>query len=160
MALEFSSADPRSGLGIFALFLTLAMILAVLAPLMVWYFRRQRQLLPALEEIRTDQLFMKIAYTTQRESELPRQGYLRSLTSDRATLVVADRGLRKGSQLHLDLGNLRNQDGAAAAPILGKVTQMKSLGGSPENILVNIQFIEHNLPMHEMRQLQTELPPA
>jgi hypothetical protein len=37
---------------------------------------------------------------------------------------------------------------------------MKSLGGSPENILVNIQFIEHNLPMHEMRQQQMEQPPA
>lgn len=160
MALEFSSADPGGGVGVFALFLAFAMVLAALPLLMVWYFRRQRQLWPPCEETRTDQLFMKIAYTTDRESELPRQGYLRSLTSDRATLVVADRGLRKGSQLHLDLGKLRAQDGAATAPILGKVTQMKSLGGSPENILVNIQFIEHNLPMHEMRQLQTELPPA
>jgi hypothetical protein len=160
MALELSSTDPGGGIGVFALFLTFVAILAVLAPVLVWYFRRQRQLIPPLEEIRTDQLSMKIAYTTERESEAPRQGYLRSLTSDRATLVVADRGLRKGSQLQLDLGNLRAQDGVATAPIRGKVTQMKSLGGSPENILVNIQFIEHNVPMHEMRQQQTELPPA
>ncbi|HYX39479.1 MAG TPA: hypothetical protein VE954_40790 [Oligoflexus sp.] len=159
MALELSSTDPSGGLGVFALLLGFAVILA-LVPLFVWFVRRQRELIPPLEETRTDQLFMKIAYTTERESELPRQGYLRSLTSDRATLVVADRGLRKGSQLHLDLGNLRAQDGVATAPIRGKVTQMKSLGGSPENILVNIQFIEHNLPMHEMRQQQTELPPA
>ncbi|MDQ3231073.1 MAG: hypothetical protein M3Q07_04565 [Pseudobdellovibrionaceae bacterium] len=159
MALELSSTDPIGGLGVFALLLGFAVILA-LVPLFVWFVRRQRELIPPLEETRTDQLFMKIAYTTERESELPRQGYLRSLTSDRATLVVADRGLRKGSQLHLDLGNLRAQDGVATSPIRGKVTQMKSLGGSPENILVNIQFIEHNLPMHEMRQQQTELPPA
>ncbi len=136
-------------------------VLLVIGPLVIWYFRRQRQTIPPLEETRTDQLYMKIAYTTERESESPRQGYLRSLTSDRATLVVADRGLRKGSQLHLDLGHLRAHDGAEHAPIRGKVTQMKSLGGSPENILVNIQFIEHNLPMHEMRQQQTEQqPPA
>lgn len=159
MALELSSTDPSGGIGIFALLLGFTVLLVV-GPLVIWYFRRQRQLIPPLEETRTDQLFMKIAYTTERESEPPRQGYLRSLTSDRATLVVADRGLRKGSQLRLDLGHLRAHDGAATAPIRGKVTQMKSLGGSPENILVNIQFIEHNLPMHEMRQQQTELPPA
>lgn len=159
MALELSSTDPSGGIGIFALLLGFTVLLVV-GLLVIWYFRRQRQLIPPLEETRTDQLFMKIAYTTERESEPPRQGYLRSLTSDRATLVVADRGLRKGSQLRLDLGHLRQQDGASAAPIRGKVTQMKSLGGSPENILVNIQFIEHNLPMHEMRQQQTELPPA
>lgn len=158
MVLELSSTDPGSGIGVFALLLGITLIL-VLGPLVVWYFRRQRQQIPPLEETRTDQLFMKIAYTTERESEAPRQGYLRSLTSDRATLVVMDRGLRKGSQLHLDLGHLYVQDGAAPTPIRGKVTQMKSLGGSPENILVNIQFIEHNLSMQEMRQ-QHELPPA
>jgi hypothetical protein len=159
MALELSSTDPSSGIGIFALLLGFTVLL-VIGPLVVWYFRRQRQMIPPLEETRTDHLYMKIAYTTERESELPRQGYLRSLTSDRATLVVADRGLRKGSQLHLDLGHLRSHDGGSVTPIRGKVTRMKSLGGSPENILVNIQFIEHNLPMHEMRQQQTELPPA
>jgi hypothetical protein len=159
MALEFSSTDPSGGIGMFALLLGFTVLLVV-GPLVFWYFRRQRQLLPPLEETRTDQLFMKIAYTTERESEAPRQGYLRSLTSDRATLVVADRGLRKGSQLRLDLGHLRAHDGETTAPIRGKVTQMKSLGGSPENILVNIQFIEHNLPMHEMRQQQMEQPPA
>ncbi|HET9238725.1 MAG TPA: hypothetical protein VFO10_15805 [Oligoflexus sp.] len=143
----------------FALLLGFTVLLFV-GPLVIWYFRRQRQMIPPLEETRTDQLSMKIAYTTERESEPPRQGYLRSLTSDRATLVVADRGLRKGSQLRLDLGPLHPHDAGATAPIRGQVTRMKSLGGSPENILVNIQFIEHNLPMHEMRQQQTELPPA
>lgn len=159
MALEFSSTDPGSGIGGFILLLGVTLILIV-GPFVVWYVRRQRTMIPPLEETRTDQLFMKIAYTTERESEGPRQGYLRSLTSDRATLVVADRALRKGSQLHLDLGHLRNHDGTATAPIRGKVTQMKKLSGSAENILVNIQFIEHNLPMHEMRQQQSELPPA
>jgi hypothetical protein len=159
MALELSSTDPSGGIGMFALLLGFTVLLVV-GPLVIWYFRRQRQMIPPLEETRTDQLFMKIAYTSERESEAPRQGYLRSLTSDRATLVVADRGLRKGSQLRLDLGHLHPHDAGANAPIRGKVTRMKSLGGSPENILVNIQFIEHNLPMHEMRQQQTELPPA
>jgi len=159
MALEFPSIGPSGGIGIFALLLGFTVLLFV-GPLVIWYFRRQRQMIPHQEETRTDQLFMKIAYTNERESEPPRQGYLRSLTSDRATLVVADRGLRKGSRLHLNLGHLHSQDAAATVPIRGKVTQMKSLGGSPENILVNIQFIEHNLLMHEMRQQQTELPPA
>ncbi len=159
MALEVASTDPGGGISSLALLLVISLIF-FLGLLLIWYFRRNRQVEVPLNEARDDLLFMKIAYTTERESEAPRQGYLRSLTSDRATLVVVDRGLRKGSQLHLDLGSLRNHDGLITAPIRGKVTQMKSLGGSPENILVNIQFLEHNLLMHEMRQQMSELPPA
>ncbi len=159
MALELPSTDPSGGISSVALFMLIGLVVFV-GPLVIWFIRRQRNPGAQPEEVRDDQLFMRIAYTTERESEGSRQGYLRSLTSDRATLVVADRGLRKGSQLHLDLGSLQNPDGAVSAPVLGRVTRMKSLGGSPENILVNIQFLEHNVPVHEMRQQLTELPPA
>lgn len=140
MPVELPSLIGNSfGLGL-QLFLGLLTLGVMASPL--WFFRKRKQ-----SDIPIDELLklnpMRVSYHSQekKEGEAARLGYLRSLTQDRATLVVADRSLRKGSQLTLDLGSY-GQDSHSAGPIKGRVIQTKSLGGSPENILINIQFLE------------------
>lgn len=133
------------------------LILLLLWPLCLWALRywksRHKQQAEAID-LQDEQSLVKIAYLHEKESEGVRQGYLRSLTSDRATLVVADRGLRKGSQLRLDLGALHPYSHLGTDMILGRVTRMKSLGGTPENLLVNIQFLDHNVALSQLSKQQ------
>ena len=126
------------------------LLLLLLWPLGLFMMRRWKEWQRGERNSPDEQTLVKIAYLHEKDSEAVRQGYLRSLTSDRATLVVADRGLRKGSQVRLDLGALHPYAQHSSDMILGRVTRMKSLGGSPENLLVNVQFVDHNIAVHEL----------
>lgn len=128
------------------------LLLLLLWPLGLWGARRwkNRKAPIAAGDHHDEQSLVKIAYLHDNESEALRQGFLRSLTSDRATLVVADRGLRKGSHVRIDLGALHPYSHHGSDMILGRVTRMKSLGGTPENLLVNVQFLDHNVAVHEL----------
>ncbi len=126
------------------------LLLLLLWPLGLFIVRRWKHWQRGEGSSQDENTLVKIAYLHEKDSEAMRQGYLRSLTSDRATLVVADRGLRKGSQVRLDLGALNPYAQQSSDMILGRVTRMKSLGGSPESLLVNVQFVDHNIPVHEL----------
>lgn len=132
------------------IWLLVLLVLLLLWPLGLWALRHWKKWQVKDPSTSDEQLLVKISYLHDRETEGMRQGYLRSLTSDRATLVVADRGLRKGSQVRLDLGSLHPYSDQRSDMVLGRVTQMKSLGGSPENLLVNVQFLDHNVAVHEL----------
>ncbi|MCX6128740.1 MAG: hypothetical protein NTX25_06700 [Proteobacteria bacterium] len=156
MVVEFSSLDSSGGSNSFIL--TLIMVIIGLGSLIYFWTLYQKRIKPSLEaETKDSLLYMKVAYTTERELETSRQGYLRSLTSDRASLVISDRSVRKGTELSLDLANLKNPDGRHAGLVKGRVTHTKSLGGSPENVLVNVQFLESNVPVREFCQPSAEL---
>ena len=157
MQLEFPNAAPSFGFSSVGLVSTLLLIVIV-SVFFLWVLRRRRAVRSPDNDARDNLLYMKIAYTTERDADGPRQGYLRSLTSDRATLVVFDRAVRKGCQVHLDLGSLGSHDRNTMGPVRGKVTHTKSLDGTPENLLVNIQFLENNIAVHEFRQQQPNFP--
>ena len=92
-----------------------------------------------------ENLFLKVDYkNSQPDLEgAARKGYLRSLTLDRATLVAADENLRKGAPLSIDLGALPGNS-SGSDYVNGKVIRMKSLGGVPENWLINVRFTDRH----------------
>jgi|GEM_PF-5784718 hypothetical protein len=146
---EVPSEVVQGGLGGVVWLLGLLVSLLLLA-LGLWALRRWKWRHDQGTALQPDEtaLLVKIAY--QNEREPIRQGYLRSLTADRATLVVADRALRKGSQVRLDLGSLHPQAHQGSDVVLGRVTQTKRLSGSNENLLVNVQFLDHNFSMQDL----------
>lgn len=97
-----------------------------------------------------DANLMKVSYLHDRDPEALRLAYLRSLTSDRATLVVSDRGLRIGSQLTIHLDSLHAHPQLRAEPVLGKVVQTKKLNSSPDNFLVNVEFLDNAFVMNSL----------
>jgi Tfp pilus assembly protein PilE len=151
MALETAISYLEHGTGVTCVFL---LILIILVGVLAFIRRSQRQSLSqkSKHSNHADAFYVSIAYTMDRDTETPRQGYLRSLTADRATLVVTDRSLRKGSQLRLDLAQLRNDCGGLHRQVLGRVTQTKKLVGTQNNTLVDIQFLEHNVLLDKIRQ--------
>lgn len=98
---------------------------------------------------------MKVSYLHDKDPEGLRLAYLRSLTSDRATLVVTDRGLRIGSQLKIHLDSLHAHPQLRAEPVLGKVVQTKKLDSAPDNFLVNVEFLENAAVMNSLGMTPT-----
>ncbi len=71
-----------------------------------------------------------------------RVGYLRSVTPGHATLIAPHETVPKGTILELNLPEV--EAGLGHVSVRGKVTKSRSLGGEPENWLINIQFLEKN----------------
>jgi hypothetical protein len=97
-----------------------------------------------------DAHLMKVSYLHDRDPEALRLAYLRSLTSDRATLVVTDRALRIGSQLKIHLGSLHAHPQLRSEPVLGKVVQTKKLENAPDNFLINVEFMDNAIALNAL----------
>ncbi|MBF0440884.1 MAG: hypothetical protein HQK54_03170 [Oligoflexales bacterium] len=81
-----------------------------------------------------DHLFLKTKYCVAGEK---REGYLRYLASDGATLVSYNGSVSKFADIEIDLSSTFDQN---MEYIRGKVIKCKSLGGFPESWMIEVKF--------------------
>lgn len=89
--------------------------------------------------IRIDHLFLKVDYYIGNNQH--KEGYLRSLSLDAASLLTYDVDHQKNSAISLDLGTAFDQHGGKSKLIRARVAKHRSLGGFPESWLVEVKFL-------------------
>lgn len=86
-------------------------------------------------------LFWQLDCYIDGQDQEPRKVFLRSLTPNKATLLVTDTALQKGTSLKIDLSPiLDNLEPGADCLVNARISRCTSVGGSPESYLIKVQF--------------------
>jgi len=88
------------------------------------------------------QLFLELDCFLEGPEQEPRKVFLRSLTPDKATMLTTDSALQKGTMLKIDFSPILGaQDTESNRLAHARISRCRSVGGSPESFLINVQFI-------------------
>lgn len=129
-----------SGVNLTSLFVAALSVVILVSLASQWFSRKKSK-----QKYQVKDGFININFRILHDSQKGlRLGYLRSVTPHHATLIAPHESVPKGTLLDLALpvGDGKN----SKIGILGKVVRSSSLGGEPESWLINIQFLEKNVP--------------